>query len=168
MREHMSYQESVKMLRDALKRNFPGVKFSVAKSYGRGTTVSVNYQFGPTVEDVDRIAQRFSGKDFDGMTDSTLYPTAILVGSDGEMREVCHGVGYIFVRRNTPDAYLAATVSELAKLWCPEQWNAMQPWDRERMALPGVSKLATSESESPEDFAKRAVRVILDGPAVLS
>ena len=145
------------MLRDALKRNFPGVKFSVAKSYQHGTSVRVRYAFGPPVSVVDRIAQRFHGRDFDGMTDSNSYPSALLADAAGNVREVKHGIGFIFTERDTPHAYFAAVVAELGKTWNPAQWDAMQPWDRDREAHEGISRIATREGEDMAEMALRAV-----------
>ena len=158
--EYMTYQESVKMLREALRRNFPGIKFSVAKSYPRGTSVRVRYPFGPPVSEVDRVAQRFHGRDFDGMTDSNSYPSSLLVDSAGAMREVKHGIGFVFVERDTLQAYYDAVVSELGKTWEPGQWAAMQSWDKERLANSGISRITTRQDEPLADMAKRAIEAI--------
>jgi hypothetical protein len=157
MTDYLPYQESVKMLRDAIKRNFPEVRFSVAKSYQRGTSVRVRYAYGPPVSVVDRIAQRFHGRDFDGMTDSNSYPSALLADAAGNVREVKHGIGFVFVEREIPDTYFAAVVAELGKTWNPAQWSAMQPWDREREAREGLSRIITREGEDLADMARRAV-----------
>ncbi len=157
MADYLPYQESVKMLRDALKRNFPGVRFSVAKTYQHSSSVRVRYTYGPPAAVVDRVAQRFHGRDFDGMTDSNSYPSALLADAQGNVREVKHGIGFVFVDRDTPDAYFAAVVAELGKSWNPAQWAAMQPWDREREAREGISRIATREGEDMEEMARRAV-----------
>lgn len=156
-KQYLDYSESVKMLREALKRNFPGVKFSVHKSYQRGTSVRVEYALGPQSEKVNRVAQRFHGADFDGMTDSTSYTTDILVAADGSTRVVSHGIHFVFVDRDIPQAYYDAVVAKLGETWEPKQWAEYKPWDKERMAREGLCKLDIPATESIDSVATRAV-----------
>jgi hypothetical protein len=70
MKTRMSAVEGAKLLRTTLKQTFPGTKFSVKLS--RGTAYGycdVNYQDGPALADVKRIADGFEGEGFDGMID---------------------------------------------------------------------------------------------------
>lgn len=62
--------EAAKMLRPFLKREFPGVKFSVRiDRYAGGSSIDVNWTDGPTVEQVEAISRGFQGARFEGMTD---------------------------------------------------------------------------------------------------
>jgi len=115
------------------------------------------YEYGPPVAAVEAVAGRFAGADFDGMTDSTTYNSELLCAADGSIREVRYGIHFVFVDRDTPQAIFDATVSLLAQGWNADQWNAMQPWDRERIARPGISAITTNPNESPESAAARAV-----------
>ncbi len=164
MADFLSYDESVKMLREALRRNFPGIKFSVAKSYQRGTSVRVRYTFGPPSSEVDRIAQRFHGRDFDGMTDSNSYPSSLLADAAGNVREVKFGIGSIFTERDTPDAYSAAVVEALRAKWFADGWERMQQWDRDRMARAALSKITTRADEPLPEMAARAVAAYFANP----
>lgn len=157
MADYLPYEESVKMLRASLRHNFPAVKFSVAKSYQRGTSVRVRYAFGPPVAEVDRIAQRFHGRDFDGMTDSTSYPSSLLADASGNVREVKHGIGFIFTERDTPEAYLDAVANGIGAKWAPDQWASMKPWDHQRMAREALSKITTRADEPAAETVERAV-----------
>jgi Large polyvalent protein associated domain 29 len=73
-KEYLSCAETAKLLRAALKRAFPGVKFSVrSDTYSGGASIRVGWTDGPTTQDVDRIAQQYAGADFDGMIDLKSY-----------------------------------------------------------------------------------------------
>jgi hypothetical protein len=62
--------ETAKLVRADLKREFPGVKFSVrSDSYSGGASIRVRWTDGPTAPAVDRVVKRYEGSRFDGMTD---------------------------------------------------------------------------------------------------
>lgn len=64
-------------VRILLKRQFPGIKFSVkSSSYSMGNSLSVRWTDGPTAQCVDDIVGLFSGGNFDGMTDSYKSTTS--------------------------------------------------------------------------------------------
>lgn len=66
--------ETAKLVRAALRREFPGVKFSVrTDKYAGGASVNVTWTDGPTSKAVDRVAGIYSGADFDGMVDLKTY-----------------------------------------------------------------------------------------------
>jgi hypothetical protein len=157
-REYIDAAVAAKMLREALKRNFPGVKFSVRTSkYSGGASVRVSYATGPTVERVQSVAQRFSGADFDGMTDSKSYHSAVLVAPDGAMREVHFGSDYVFVDRDEPQGLYDAVVAKLAASWEPVQWAKMPDYERERMARRGICLIDLPLGEPLDVSAERAV-----------
>lgn len=67
---YLSAAETAKLVRQALKREFPGVKFSVrSKTYSGGASIDVSWVDGPTSREVDRVVGVFAGSDFDGMID---------------------------------------------------------------------------------------------------
>ncbi|RJQ43365.1 MAG: hypothetical protein C4534_08185 [Gaiellales bacterium] len=62
--------ETAKLLRERLKREFPGVKFSVrSETYSGGASIRVNWTDGPTLKEFDSVAGIFAGRDFDGSID---------------------------------------------------------------------------------------------------
>ena len=66
--------KTAKMIREALKELFPGVKFSVtSKNYSGGNSVTASWTDGPTSDVVDRAIDRFQSGDFDGMNDLYTY-----------------------------------------------------------------------------------------------
>ena len=73
--------ESAKLVRAALKKEFPQTKFSVRISrYSMGSSIHVSYTDGPNTSEVNKIADQFCGGRFDSTIDlsysvsSWLYP----------------------------------------------------------------------------------------------
>lgn len=74
MSDYLTCAETAKLVRSALKREFPGVKFSVRSStYSMGASISVRWTDGPTSDAVNRVAGAYAGADFDGMVDLKTY-----------------------------------------------------------------------------------------------
>lgn len=66
--------ETAKIIRAELKKTFPDTKFSVrTQRYSMGSHVNVGYTDGPPVHAVEAVTNRFYGRGFDGMTDSTTF-----------------------------------------------------------------------------------------------
>jgi hypothetical protein len=71
---YLSCAETAKLVRAALKAEFPGQKFSVRSStYSGGASISVNWTDGPTTKEVDKILHRYEGKSFDASIDMGCY-----------------------------------------------------------------------------------------------
>lgn len=67
---YLSVTETAKLVRAALKKSFPSVKFSVrSDSYAGGASIRVFWTDGPTRKDVEAIIKQFEGGGFDGMQD---------------------------------------------------------------------------------------------------
>jgi len=68
--KHLSCAETAKLVRVALKKRFPDVKFSVRSDvYAGGASIDVNWYLGPTSKEVDEIAGQFESASFDGSID---------------------------------------------------------------------------------------------------
>ncbi len=64
--------ETAKKIRNALKAEFPGVKFSVkSETYSMGSAVRVSWTDGPERDAVHAVVSKFESSEFDGMTDSS-------------------------------------------------------------------------------------------------
>ncbi len=69
-KEYLSCADTAKLVRAALKKSFPTVKFSVRSStYSMGASISVGWMLGPTTKEVDEAVGGFEGSSFDGMND---------------------------------------------------------------------------------------------------
>lgn len=88
-------------LRELLKRNFPGVKFSVRKS-GSSDTVNITWTDGPTRKMVDEIAGQFEGRRFNGMEDCEE-----IVSSD--FTDLFGSLGYVFTEREYSEEVMERT-----------------------------------------------------------
>ena len=67
---HISTADTAKMIRAALKKAFPGVKFGVRSHvYSGGSSIRVDWIDGPTQAMVDALVGQYQGKGFDGMID---------------------------------------------------------------------------------------------------
>lgn len=81
--EHISAVDTAKLVRKALRRRFPGVRFSVRTStYSGGASVRVGWTDGPTSWDVDAVVKPYAGAGFDGSID-LRYHTAAWLHDDG-------------------------------------------------------------------------------------
>lgn len=94
---YLSCADTAKLIRAALKREFPEVKFSVrSHTYAGGASINVGWIDGPQSADVDAVTGQFAGAGFDGMIDlktynqDWLYPDGHV---EGFQSEVGHSYG---------------------------------------------------------------------------
>ena len=128
---HIGVADTARLIRKALKENFPDTKFSVrSEKYSGGASINVTYNGsggGPIREDVESITSFFKSSGFDGMIDMAyskyhyLLPDGTFingnstgtVGSLGYVEgyhnelpegavEVRFGSDYVFVRDEGP------------------------------------------------------------------
>lgn len=105
--DYISVTDTAKLLRQALKAQFPGVKFSIRSSrYAGGASIDVSWTDGPPASAVDATCYLYRGATFDGMQDLKEYHSSILAGPDGVPREVHFGADYIFTNRHLSPALL--------------------------------------------------------------
>ena len=72
--KYLSCAETAKFVRTALKKNFPGVKFSVRSNvYSGGASIDVSWVLGPTTKEVDAVAGQYESADFDGSIDMETH-----------------------------------------------------------------------------------------------
>lgn len=89
---YLSCAETAKLIRPALKRAFPGVKFSVrSDTYANGASIHVSWVDGPRAADVEKVAGIFAGADFDGSIDLKTHSDHWLE-PDGTVR-IAHAQG---------------------------------------------------------------------------
>ncbi len=78
-------------MRKELKKSFPGIKFSVRSTFNK---VTVNWNDGPIVADVEKICGRYQAGHFDGMID--CYER----DNDNTFSDVFGDPRYVFCGRN--------------------------------------------------------------------
>ena len=90
--KYLSCAETAKFVRTALKKSFPGVKFSVRSSvYSGGASIDVSWVLGPTTKEVDAVAGQYESADFDGSIDmETRYDHWLLPDGSAIIK---HGPG---------------------------------------------------------------------------
>lgn len=137
MSRYVDVAETAKMIRQALKKKFPDIKFHVKSSrYAGGASIHIDYTDGPTVDWVERVTKPFAGAGFDGSIDMAYSKTSYLLadgtvvhghssgteGSRGSVsayseplpagaEEVNFGANYVFVEREYSSAFLEKAVA---------------------------------------------------------
>lgn len=133
--------ETAKLVRAALKKAFPRVKFSVrSHTYAGGASINVEWADGPTQAMVEAVAKSYAGSRFDGMidlkssVDHYLMPDgrAVLARDSGTtcsagVREpyrtfkpdpaaerVSFGADYVFCTRRVSPAMMRRAVEKVA------------------------------------------------------
>jgi hypothetical protein len=111
MSRHISVTDTAKLIRAALKAEFPSTKFSVrSKSYSMGASITVHWTDGPTVGRVRSVTDKFEGASFDGMIDLKSY-----VKREFEGEEVHFGADYVFTDRRVSDEHWRTVAGIVAK-----------------------------------------------------
>jgi len=73
-KKYLSCAETAKLVRTALKKNFPEVKFSVRSNvYSGGASIDVSWVLGPTTKEVDAVAGQYESAGFDGSIDMETH-----------------------------------------------------------------------------------------------
>ncbi len=142
--ERLSCADVARLVRAALRRAFPAVKFSVRSHvYGLGASIHVRWTDGPTTDQVGAVTEGFAGGGFDGAIDlayrtySWLLPDgsaqiAYSPGTQGSggvrpavitdpphpgARLCSFGADYVFVEREISEAFRAELEAELGRRW---------------------------------------------------
>jgi hypothetical protein len=116
--EYLSCADTAKLLRQALKRTFLGVKFSVRSDvYAGGASIDVSWTDGPTTQAVKALADEYAGADFDAMQDLKTYRAPDLV-PDPEygVREIHFGADFVFCARAVSDELAAKILDRVRPL----------------------------------------------------
>jgi len=110
MSEYIDTKEVAKLIRKALKESFPAYKFSVRlERYAGGSSITVSWTDGPTVNQVEQVAGVFEGSYFDGMID---YKGSRYHKLDGE--RVHFGSDYIHCYRSHTDGAICSAIIKAA------------------------------------------------------
>lgn len=107
--EYVSLDETLKRMKAELKREFPGVVFSVRRARGTGYGyVSLGWTDGPSYEAVTSIAHMYQGEGFDGMTDSSYGITHVAADGQGNPVRIRYGTRGINCSHHITDSRVVA------------------------------------------------------------
>lgn len=116
---YLSDVDVAKLIRRELKAAFPAVKFSVTSKHA----VRVRWTDGPTPDRVDAIVMKWSGKSFDGMTDSTNYRGPFQY--NGEWVETyC----YVFTSRDVSAVFARRIAAAVASYYGLDAPDVIEGW----------------------------------------
>lgn len=121
---YIDLDETMKLLKAELRREFPGVKFATRRSRGTGYGyVTISWTDGPTAREVSAITSGYEGSKFDGMTDCESPVEHIAATGQGEPVRISYGTRGIHASRNisaTLARECAATVAKFYGIVMPE------------------------------------------------
>lgn len=89
---YITLKETAKLARIALKKNFPGVKFSVrSESFANGSAIRISYTDGPLQSAVEKVVNCYAYGGFDGMIDLSFTVNHWLNEKTGEVVNASSG-----------------------------------------------------------------------------
>lgn len=92
---YISATDTAKLVRKALKENFPSTKFSVRTTqYAGGASLDVNWTGGPTTPKVDAVVKNFEGSEPDASGD---FCDPVIHEKDGQ--RIHYGARHILTMR---------------------------------------------------------------------
>jgi hypothetical protein len=134
---YLSCADTAKLVRKALKREFPTTKFSVRSStYSGGASISVKWLDGPTAEQAKAVAGAYAGATFDGMIDLKSYHTSELTYLDApelDGQAVHFGADFVFVDRALSEEFAGEIRDRLVAEHPTFEWPPV------RKSYPGYS-----------------------------
>lgn len=111
MSKHVSCADTAKLIRQALKESFKGIKFTVRSSiYSGGASINIGWTDGPNAAQVEAVAKRFSGAYFDGQQDYKGCTFALL---DGQV--VRFGADFVFCNRTHSAELICKACASVAR-----------------------------------------------------
>ncbi|HUR86953.1 MAG TPA: LPD29 domain-containing protein [Solirubrobacteraceae bacterium] len=105
-------------IRKALKAQYRAVKFSVrSKTYSGGSSITVYWTDGPAERAVWAFLQKFSGADFDGMTDMKSYRgETLFANADGTFSCINSGADFVFASRTISQEWREEVAREIERV----------------------------------------------------
>lgn len=111
--KYVSCADTAKLVRQALKESFPGIKFSVtSKTYSGGASINVGWTDGPNDAQVEAVGGVFSGGYFDGSIDLKGSTYALVDGL-----QVRFGADFIFFNRRYSDAVIEKAIAQVCRYY---------------------------------------------------
>ena len=128
-REYISCADTAKLIRQAIKEAFPGVKFSVRSHvYSGGASITVEWLDGPNEQQVETVTNRFEASYFDGSID---FKGSIFHMLDG--KPVRFGADSIRCNRSNSDEAIERAISRVYRTFA-------ENFERDGIACPTVAQ----------------------------
>lgn len=125
---YVSCVETAKLVRQALKEAFPGIKFSVkSSSYAGGASIDISWTDGPNARQVDELVADFRGAYFDGSID---YKGTVYSMMDGKPVRFC--ADFIHTSRKYSDAFVTRMLKRCADEYCSKV-HSLEDWKAGRL-----------------------------------
>ena len=106
MGDYISVTDTAKRVKADLKKAFPQIRFSVrSKKYSGGSSIDVDWTAGPTEKQVEGVAGKYHGAEFDGMIDLKSRTGAPYAND------------YIFFQRDMPDVVVSAVMRDMREAY---------------------------------------------------
>lgn len=136
--KNLTCAETAKLLRSALKAQFPHEKFSVRSHvYAGGASINVSWTDGSTIEEVEKIAGRYNGATFDGQIDLKSYHSdLVFLGTDELPTVVNHGADFVFTNRELSPQFRAQLAERAQEILSFNQDTQGETFDLERWNYP--------------------------------
>lgn len=148
--QYVTLDDSLKQLRAELRREFPGVTFSIRRSRGTGYGyVYLSWTDGPTGAAVRAISAMYEGAGFDGMTDSSFPIEHTAADAHGNPIRIKHSTKGIDTNRHLSPGRMAAAVRDVCRTW--GDWA-----DPAKAAA-----LAANPNDAEVEDAARSLRTVL-------
>ena len=152
---YISCTETAKLIRAALKKNFPATKFSVkSKTYSGGASITIGWTDGPTAKLVESVTSAYAGGGFDGMIDMAYsnyawlmpdgtvtfaktrgttssagtVPSAQALQPSFKSELVRFGADYVFTERKFSPAFYQRAVEKVARRYGEDLAVKVSDW----------------------------------------
>jgi len=123
-----SHANVAKIIRQKLKHKYPAVKFTVrSESFSGGNAVSINWENGPTVDQIENIVNVYQYGYFNGMEDVYEYSHKKSIDENGKIVDM-PGVKYVQTNRNITDEIYNKLIERIKKDFAIE--NDQQAWEK--------------------------------------
>lgn len=158
MSKYLSCADTAKLIRQALKEAFKGIKFTVRSStYSGGASINIGWTDGPNAAQVEAVAKRFSGAYFDGQQDYKGCTFALL---DGQV--VRFGADFVFCNRTHSAELIGKACASVARRFGMAFVPTAADFKAGRLHEIYASELAWGRTVGQlvrEDLAKRSDRL---------
>jgi len=165
---------TAELIRQALKKAFPGQKFSVtSETFSMGSAVDVRYTDGPAYDEVRAIVEGFKSGTFNSMDDSYTYREPSGQIDESGLFFVSYGAKYVHVHREfSPGFGLWLHALDLRQpMTLADQVEAFLSWHRARCQYndghawqhPATGNWLLCSAGAPEDFRRFAASLEKQG-----